>query len=200
MSGRSDAASFEKGAEGVASDAALMARVQAGDRKAFAEIVDRYKDRVLNYLTRLTGCRDRAEDLGQETFLRVFRSADRYEERGQLAALIFRIATNLVRTEERRERRARFFSFDFEKKDERTTPSPQGDVLRDEALGRLSSAVAELPMHYRVPLVLHEVEGWTVPRIAEALECREGTIKSRISRGRQRLRETLAPYWNGGVA
>ena len=125
MSGRSDAASFEKGAEGVASDAALMARVQAGDRKAFAEIVDRYKDRVLNYLTRLTGCRDRAEDLGQETFLRVFRSADRYEERGQLAALIFRIATNLVTSRRRTNARPpRHRATSFETKRSGASPAP----------------------------------------------------------------------------
>lgn len=200
MSVRSDAPSAAESGFGAASDAALMARVKAGEREAFAAIVDRYKDRVVNYLTRMTGCRDRAEDLGQETFLRLYRSAGRYEERGHLAALIFRIATNLVRSEERRERRVRFFSFDFEREDERTTPSPQSGVLRDEALARLSNAVADLPLRFRVPLVLHEVEGWTVPRIAEALECREGTIKSRISRGRQRLRESLEPYWKGGAA
>ena len=58
-----------------ASDAELMARVREGDREAFADLVDRHKDAVVSYITRLTGNRDRAEDFGQETFLRLFRSA-----------------------------------------------------------------------------------------------------------------------------
>src|SRR6266852_1735597 len=90
-----------------ASDALLMTRVRAGDAQAFAEIVDRHKDAVVSYLTRISGNRDRAEDLGQETFLRLFRAAATYSEQGYLRAYLFRIATNLVRSEERRERRLR---------------------------------------------------------------------------------------------
>ena len=84
-----------------------MARVREGDREGFADLVDRHKDAVVNYLARLTGDRDRAEDLAQETFLRLFRSAGDYTEQGYLRAFLFRIATNLVRSEERREKRLR---------------------------------------------------------------------------------------------
>src|ERR1700724_4363293 len=88
-----------------ASDADLMARVRAGDREAFTDLVERHKDAVVNSLTRLPGSRDRAEDLGQETFLRLFRSAAGYVEQGYLRAFLFRIATNLAHSEERRGRR-----------------------------------------------------------------------------------------------
>jgi len=95
-------------------DAGLMAGVRAGDRAAFSRLVERHKDSVVSYLTRLTGDRDRAEDLAQESFLRLYRAAadasgisgvsgvsgaSRYREQGFLRAYLFRIATNLVRSE-----------------------------------------------------------------------------------------------------
>ncbi|HSM49843.1 MAG TPA: sigma factor, partial [Thermoanaerobaculia bacterium] len=86
-------------------DAELMARIRKGDRGAFAALVDRYKDPLVSTLARLTGSRDRAEDLAQETFLRLFRGASRYVEQGRLRPFLFRIAVNLARGEERRRRR-----------------------------------------------------------------------------------------------
>jgi RNA polymerase sigma-70 factor (ECF subfamily) len=180
-------------------DAGLMVRVREGDRDAFADLVDRHKDAVVNYLTRLTGNRDRAEDLAQETFLRLFRSAGAYTEQGLLRAYLFRIATNLVRSEERREKRLRLL-MPFLRGGRHSEPSAPSGLLRRELHREVSSAVAQLPLRYRVPLVLHEIEGWAYADIARELGCREGTVKSRIHRGRQQLKERLAPYWNGGPA
>jgi RNA polymerase sigma-70 factor (ECF subfamily) len=180
-------------------DAEQMARVRTGDRDAFADLVERHKDAVVNYLARLTGDRDRAEDLAQETFLRLFRSAGGYTEQGLLRAYLYRIATNLVRSEERRERRLRLL-LPFLGTGEHAEPVAPSGLLRREMHRELASAVAQLPLRYRVPLVLHEIEGWAYADIARALGCREGTVKSRIHRGRQHLKERLAPYWNGGPA
>lgn len=180
-------------------DATQMARVRSGDREAFADLVDRHKDAVVNYLTRLTGNRDRAEDLAQETFLRLFRSAGSYAEQGLLRGYLFRIATNLVRSEERREKRLRLL-MPFLGRQEHTEPAAPSGLLRQELHREVSAAVAQLPLRYRVPLVLHEIEGWAYADIAQALGCREGTVKSRIHRGRQHLKERLAPYWQGGPA
>jgi RNA polymerase sigma-70 factor (ECF subfamily) len=182
-----------------ASDAELMARVRTGDRDAFADLVDRHKDAVVNYLTRLSGSRDRAEDLGQETFLRLFRSAGGYVEQGYLRAYLFRIATNLVRSEERRDRRQRLLLPLFGVEPDRTEPAAHSGLLRQEMQRVLTAAVARLPLRYRVPLVLHEIEGWSYTDIAVELQCREGTIKSRIHRGRQSLKRQLEPYWTGGL-
>lgn len=180
-------------------DASQMARVRSGDREAFADLVDRHKDAVVNYLTRLTGHRDRAEDLAQETFLRLFRSAGSYSEQGLLRGYLFRIATNLVRSEERREKRLRLL-MPFLGRQEHAEPAAPSGLLRQELHREVSAAVAQLPLRYRVPLVLHEIEGWAYADIAQALGCREGTVKSRIHRGRQHLKERLAPYWQGGPA
>ncbi len=180
------------------SDADLMVRVRAGDRDAFADLVDRHKDAVVNYLTRLTGSRDRAEDLGQETFLRLFRAVAGYVEQGYLRAYLFRIATNLVRSEERRERRQRLLLPLLGGDPDRSEPLAHAGLLRQELQRELAAAVARLPLRYRVPLVLHEIEGWSYADVAAELDCREGTIKSRIHRGRQSLKRQLESYWYGG--
>ncbi|HEX4962674.1 MAG TPA: sigma-70 family RNA polymerase sigma factor [Thermoanaerobaculia bacterium] len=183
------------------SDAELMSRVRGGDRDAFADLVDRHKDAVVSYLARLTADRDRAEDLAQETFLRLFRSARDYVEQGYLRAYLFRIATNLVRSEERRERRLRLL-MPFLPREEHAEPAAASSMLRRELHREVAAALALLPLRYRVPLVLHEIEGWTYVDIAQELGCREGTVKSRVHRGRQQLKQKLEAYWTvaGGAA
>jgi RNA polymerase sigma-70 factor, ECF subfamily len=181
------------------SDAELMARVREGDRDAFTDLVDRHKDAVVSYLTRLTGDRDRADDLAQETFLRLFRAAADYTEQGYLRAYLYRIATNLVRSEERRARRLRLL-MPFLPRGEHAEPAAPSGLLRQELHREVAAAVAKLPLNYRVPLVLHEIEGWSYVDIAQEIGCREGTVKSRVHRGRQQLKAKLEPYWNGGAA
>jgi RNA polymerase sigma-70 factor (ECF subfamily) len=181
------------------SEADLMALVRSGDREAFAGVVDLHKDAVVNYLARLTGHRDRAEDLAQEVFLRLWQSAGSYVEQGFLRAFLFRIATNLVRSEERREKRFRLLLPFLGRRDHDEPAAPSG-LLLQELHREVAGAVAALPLRYRVPLVLHEIEGWSYVDIARELGCREGTVKSRIHRGRQQLREKLQPYWQGGTA
>jgi RNA polymerase sigma-70 factor (ECF subfamily) len=178
-------------------DEALMARLTAGDRDALAVLVDRHKDAIVNYLARLTGDRDRAEDLAQETFLRLVRGAGRYVERGLLRAYLYRIATNLARSEARRARRRRLLAPLLHPADALAPPSSAG-LLRDELHRQVAAAVAALPLRWRVPLVLHEIEGWPYAAVAAQLGLREGTVKSRIHRGRERLRRMLEPYWRNG--
>lgn len=187
------------------SDAELMARARRGDRDAFGQVVARYGDALVAYLARLTGSRERAEDLAQDAFLRLYRAAPRYRERGRLAAFLYRIATNLLRSEERRRRRWRTLlpflaptttsnGFHLDE------PSGERRVLQREVQHQLQAAVAALPLRFRVPLVLFEVEEWSYADIAGHLGCSPGTVKSRIHRARQRLKQRLEPYWNEGNA
>lgn len=179
-------------------DAELMARVGRGDRAAFGRLVDRHKDGLVAYLARLTGSPDRAQDLAQEAFLRLLRSAGGYRERGHLVALLYRIATNLVRSEARRERRWRLLAPALAwPADEPAVPSGPRRLLQRELQDRLAAALARLPVALRAPLVLYEIEDWSQRDIARALGCREGTVKSRLHRARARLREDLAVYWDG---
>jgi RNA polymerase sigma-70 factor (ECF subfamily) len=160
--------------------------------------VDRHKDALVNYLLRLTRSRERAEEHAQEAFLRLYESASRYKEQGHLVAYLYRIATNLVRSEERRERRWQFLSSAFFSNGHRPLPTPQTQLLQQEVKEKVYSALQELPATYRAPLVLRDIEGWSYQDIAKILGCREGTVKSRINRGRSQLREILEPFWSRG--
>jgi RNA polymerase sigma-70 factor (ECF subfamily) len=182
------------------SDGQLMARLQSGDRAALGSLVDRHKDNLVNYLTRITGHRDRGEELAQEAFLRLFQAAPRYREDGRLLPYLYRIATNLVRSEERRERRFRFFalaSHHHAVTQPQRPASARALLLQQEAQREIQRALSELPLAFRAPVVLHGVEGWSYQAIAQLLGCREGTVKSRIHRAHQRLRERLRGYWKG---
>jgi len=186
-------------------DGQLMERLRSGDRDAFGCLVDRHKDALVNALTRMTGSRDRAQDLAQETFLRLYRGATGYLEQGRFQAYLYRIAVNLLRGEERRKRRWRVLTpaltaatnghvhNGHHPNGHRPVAPAEAALLRGEVQQRVSAALAQVPMRFRVPLVLHAIEGWPYEEIARALATREGTVKSRISRGRRRLQEILTP-------
>ena len=180
-------------------DAQLMSRVHAGDREAFGDLVMRHKDSLVGYLTRLTADRSRAEDLAQEAFLRLYRAASSYREQGHLTAYLFRIATNLLRSEERKSRRWNLLTPRLVAEGPTGPASPHAEFVSRETSRHLERALAELPLKFRVPLVLYEIEGCSYRTIADVLSCNEGTVKSRIARARARLREKLAPIWNGGI-
>jgi RNA polymerase sigma-70 factor (ECF subfamily) len=180
------------------SDAELMRRIQSGDREAFAVLIDRHKDGLVNYLTVLARNRDRAEDLAQETFVRLFERSGRYLERGQFRPYLYRIGTNLLRTEERRARRRQKLLAMFSRNGHAEAPSPQKECLREEESRCVLRAIDGLPLRFRSPLLLREVEGWSYEEIGEALNLSEGTVKSRIYRARERLKALLVPYRNGG--
>lgn len=181
-------------------DIELMRRVRRGDHDAFEIIVDRYKHQLVNYLTHLAGSRERAEDYAQEAFVRLYQNADRYQERGLLAPYLFRIATNLVRSDMRRSLRWRALVPMLAGYGSGNGASPHRAMLEEEIQKKVGTAIAELPLPFRAPLVLREMEEWSYQEIADALGCSEGTVKSRINRARQRLRRRLAPYWTEGLA
>ncbi len=170
----------------------LMAQVAAGDRDAFARLVEMHKDDLVAYLYRLSGHRQTAEDLAQETFLRLYRAAGRYRGRGMFRAYLLRIATNLLRSSERRARLLRFVPLAAAPAPRSPAPDPEVRAVGEQALSRVARKLAGLPLKYRAPLVLRAVEGWSIEEIAEALGLPAGTVKSRISRARRRLLDRLA--------
>jgi RNA polymerase sigma-70 factor, ECF subfamily len=180
-------------------DPELMSRVQAGDRDAFGSLIERHKDALVRYLTAVARDRDRAEEVAQDAFVRIFELSHRYQERGQFVPYLYRVATNLLRTEERKRRRRELLLKAFSTNGAGSSQSPQeAACLQDELSSRLAEALSALPLRYRSPILLREMEGWSYSDIARTLDCGEGTVKSRIHRGRQKLRRLLEPYWNGG--
>ena len=187
------------------SDHALLEATRAGDEAAFAELVSRYRNQITSYIYRMTNDYDGAVDLAQETFVRVYRAADRYQTSYAFSTYIYRIATNLAISELRKRKRRRLVSLTgLFQKDVEVEPCEfnPADVrpLQDAALveaerrGAVTRAIATLPEKYRAPLVLRDVEGKSYEEIARILNTNEGTVKSRISRARNFLRDKLRAY------
>jgi RNA polymerase sigma-70 factor (ECF subfamily) len=188
------------------SDHSLLEAARFGDEAAFAELVRRYRNQITNYVYRLTNDYDSAVDLAQETFLRVFRAAERYQATYAFSTYIYRIATNLAITELRKRKRHRLVSLTgfFQSRDsfEEATEldpvdcAPLADVamVEDERRAAIARAIATLPEKYRVPLVLRDVEERSYEEIGRILKMSEGTVKSRISRARAFLRDKLQQY------
>ena len=193
------------GAAALDSDAALMARVQAGDHGAFEPLVRRYEKRLFGYFLNLVEDPATAADLAQETFVRVYRAVPRYRESGRFESWLFRIAANLVRSRRRRpDQRAAHVSLEETPAAERELAARGGERRPDDAAWRaelrdaLQKALPQLPLVFREAVVLRDVQGWSYREIAEMLGVEEGTVKSRAHRGRQRLRELLAPLYEEG--
>ena len=168
----------------------LMARIQKGDEAAFAEIVQVYKDRIVNYLCQVTGDYQRAVDLSQETFLRVFFKAHKYRPIAPLSSWIYAVASNLAKTELKKRRRANLVSF------EDVGPGLEASVPSEEAtdsglIRNLREALDGLSPRYRIPVVLKDMEGYSQEEIARIIKRPVGTVKARISRGRSMLRKKL---------
>lgn len=188
------------------SDHSLLEATRTGDETAFAELVRRYRHQITNYIYRLTNDYDGAVDLAQETFVRVYRAADRYQTSHAFSTYIYRIATNLAISELRQRKRRRlvsltgFFQVHEKTGEARELDPADASPLQDVALvegerrAAIARAIATLPEKYRVPLVLRDVQGRSYEEIAQILQMSEGTVKSRISRARSFLRDKLQAY------
>jgi RNA polymerase sigma-70 factor, ECF subfamily len=186
-------------------DHALLEATRAGDEAAFAELVSRYRNQITSYIYRILNDYDGAVDMAQETFVRVYQAADRYQTSYAFSTYIYRIATNLAISELRKRKRRRLVSltgfFQETEGDEAREFDPADAVpLQDVALvdserrAAVARAIGTLPEKYRAPLVLRDVEGKSYDEIARILETSEGTVKSRISRARGFLRDKLSAY------
>lgn len=160
-------------------------------------IVERHKDGLVNYLSLLTGHRDRGEEYAQDALVRLYQSIQRHGELENLSSYLFSIGTNLVRTDFRRATRWKLL-LPWLKRSEASEESPQSTILQNEVQHQVQAALSSLPLRYRAPLLLREIEGWSYAEIAKSIGCPEGTLKSRIARGRELLRKKLNSYWNGG--
>ena len=185
-------------------DEELLKRVNEGDTVAFDMIVKKYKLRLLNFVYRFLGNRDQAEELVQETFLRVFRERKNHARISNFSTWIFTIAGNLAKSELRRRKRWRFFSLDqpesdegteFEIPDESQRPD---DLAHDRMIERaVTRAMDTLSPKYREAVILRDIQGFAYEEIAEIIGCPVGTVKSRVNRARLRLQEELKDWMEG---
>ena len=169
---------------------ALVLQIQAGNEEAFAKIVHTYKDKIVNYLYQVTGDYQKAVDLSQETFLRVFFKANKYKPIAPFSSWVYAIASNLAKTELKKRWRTGLVSLgDVPPAVEISTPSEEAS---DSGLVRnLRQALDTLSPRYRIPVVLKDMEGYSQEEIAQIIKRPVGTVKARISRGRNILKKQL---------
>jgi RNA polymerase sigma-70 factor (ECF subfamily) len=179
------------------SDEKLIAKFQQGDVQAFDLLVRRYKDQLLNYVFRFVGNRADAEDIVQETFLRVYKNKHYYKEIAKFSTWVYTIAGNLAKTELRRRKRRKVFSVsnfvnderDYDIKDSARNPEERVDGRMTDSY--IQNAIDKLPAKFKEVILLRDVQGFAYEEISQILGIPLGTVKSRVNRGRLRLQEDL---------
>jgi len=185
------------------SDSDVVQRFLDGEERAFGQLVDRYDNRLLNFVYRTVGDRERAQDLVQETFVRVYRHLHRFDQSKKFSTWIYTIASNLAKNELRNRSRNPLVLFQTIKKNWDADHRPlewEDETLKPDDLFRkrhlkeiVDKAVKELPEHHRLVFVLRELEGKTYEEIAEITDTNLGTVKSRLNRARNNFAQIVAP-------
>ncbi len=184
------------------SDEELVASVLAGEVDLYTEIVSRYQGRLVNYLYRLLRNLDDAHDLAQEVFLKVYRALDRFDPSYRFSTWLFRVGQNAA-IDHIRKRRLKVVSMqrpDKESGGEREwefpspDPTPYGDARNVERGIAIQEAVADLPWEYRELIVLRHFGELSYEEIATLKEMPLGTVKNKLFRGRQMLKQKLKDY------
>jgi RNA polymerase sigma-70 factor (ECF subfamily) len=177
----------------------LVDECRRGDPQAFARLVSLHEGMVFNLAARLLGDGEEARDVSQDVFLQVYRTLDRFQGRSTLKTWIYRIVVNHCRNRQRwwrRRRRAASLPLDELKASEEprlADGSPLEQLERRERAVAVQAALLSLSFDHRAVLLLREVEGLSCRQLSDALGIAEGTVKSRLSRAREELRERLAP-------
>ena len=178
------------------SDADILARAQAGDHQAFAQLYSLHKRRIYSLCLRMVGNMAEAEDLTQEAFLQLHRKIATFRGDSAFSTWLHRLAINVVLMQLRKK------GLSLISMDEAMEPAPEGgpgrsfgaaDPTLSGAIDRLAleRAVADLPAGYRLIFVLHDIEGYEHNEIATMLECSIGNSKSQLHKARLKLRDAL---------
>ncbi len=186
-------------AERTIPDEALVRQFQEGSEGAFNVLVGRYKDRLINFAYRFLGDYDEADDVVQETFIRVYYHKDAFRPVARFSTWLYTIATNLARTQLRRRKRHAIFSLgrkgrdrdekDFDLLDTRNAPDEMADQsLRHRAIQK---ALDAMNPKFREAVILCDLQELTYEEICEITGLNIGTVKSRLNRGRAELKALL---------
>ena len=174
----------------------LIHRASAGDAGAFNALMGMHERRMYAVALRMCGNREDAQDCMQEAMIRIYRAISTFKGQSSFATWVYRITMNSCLDELRRRKARTSTSLDamlengFSPSDEYDTPEHHS--LQAEQRRLLEKAIAALPEDMRAAIVLRDIQGCSYDEIAEALDTNVGTIKSRISRGRERLRNVLS--------
>jgi len=187
-------------------DVQLMLRVKEGDEEAFAELLGLYQDRVIGIFANILGDQGAAEDLAQETFMRIYRARNGYEPQAKFSTWLFRIANNLASNTKRSKRRRKEVQFGTGETGPVSTRSPVQNVpdksalmparMHDKAelLSIVHQAMETLNERQQIAMLLNKFEEMSYADIAQTLEMSPSAVKSLLSRARENLKEHLEKY------
>jgi len=180
------------------SDEELILEFQKNNTEdAFNILVQRYKNPLTNFVFRFMGDYETCNDVVQETMIKVYRYKDSYSSVAKFSTWIYTIAGNLARTEYRRQRRQNIFSINDYGEEHQTYDLPdesyRPDVITDSGIQDeiIQKALMKVKETYREAVILRDIQGLSYEEISEILGVNEGTVKSRINRGRAQLQELL---------
>lgn len=179
------------------SDEELIFLFQDGEILAFDEIVRRYKDALMNFVYRFLGDTSEAEDIVQETFLRVFRNKRAYKKIAKFSTWIYTIAGNLAKTELRKRKKRNLYSIsdmgyedkDFEITDKTMSPESKTNTRMFEEI--IQKEIEHLSPKFREVIILRDIQELSYEEISKIIKVPLGTVKSRVNRARLRLQEKL---------
>ncbi|MNO59017.1 ECF RNA polymerase sigma factor SigW [compost metagenome] len=180
-------------------DTRLVKLARKGDQGAFAELVDLYKDKIFHLAYRMLSNRHEAEDIVQETFLRVYKNWNRYDEKQKFSTWIYRIATNLCIDRLRKRKPSYYLDAEMNDQegmdgyslipgDERT---PESEYLLSETQQMIHHAIEGLPAKYKSVIILRYLQEMSLQEIGDILDMPVTTVKTRVHRGREFLRKKL---------
>ena len=181
----------------VYTDEQLIARFQSGDERAYIELVNRYRDRLINFVYPFLGDFEQAEDVVQETMLKLYEKKHYYREIAKFSTWIYTIARNLANTELRKKKRRKTTYISRMTKDDREydIPAVQADLnqnLQNEFIReRIHAAIKELPEHFKTVIILRDIQELSYDDISNIVGVPLGTVKSRINRARLQLQAEL---------
>ncbi len=189
------------GDEGNEEDLALMAKVARGDENAFAKIVDKHQHAVLGTVAKMTNQSSDTEDIAQQVFIRLWKSAERYQPTAKFTTFLFTITRNLVFNATRKKSGKNEYSFDaLEGKwrqsieDKSSDSRPDKSIEQTELRQIIDQAISSLPEKQRLAVILRRYEKMPYEEIAETLGISVPAVKSQLFRARTALRESLGEY------
>jgi RNA polymerase sigma-70 factor (ECF subfamily) len=180
--------------------------LRKGDKSEFSRVVEAFSARLYRLALKMLSNPQDAEDVLQETFLKAFRAIDRFDGRSSLSTWLYRIATNEALMKLRK-KNPEFVSIEepyTEAEDQDQEPLqivdwcciPESELMNEEAMAELDRAVENLPASLRLTFLLRDIEHLSTREAAEVLEISETALKTRLSRARLRLRQSLSTYFS----
>jgi RNA polymerase sigma-70 factor (ECF subfamily) len=173
-------------------DHELISRIRAGDQRAFAELIDRYKARIFHTTLRILGNREDAEEASQDTFVRAYRGLENFREDSTFSTWIYRICVNTCLN--LLESRKRFKAQDLDSTPAADLPyieSPENEFEEADLHARVFSVMENLPAKYRTILVLYHIQHLAYQEIAAIMQMPMGSVKTHLFRARALLREQV---------